>query len=517
MSLAISASWSSAAKTARCVRMEQRVQRDPLDADAWVVLLGEACMQSPADFRPLFERCVEHFPSAACVWYQWLEAELRCRDLAAMEALFERCLLTCPHVELWRLYLRYQRGEKRCEAKELQQTYELLLEAVGADVTSGKLWAEHVDMLKEAVEPGMMPMSGPVQACREGFQRCLLQPAVGLVALWKEYEQWETLQSGPQAKQILSDIADRALVAQRVAKERQVLVEPLRLNRMPRVPRGAASEVAELRAWRAFWTYEASNPQRLPPAQLQARMQFTFNQALMVLWFTPQVWHEAARWMHENGHAQAAHHFYTRALEVLPGNEVLTLAYARLHEANGTFPPAKALLEQLVSLKPSPLGYIHLMRLARRADGASAARAVFARARRAEGCTWQVYAAAAELEKQMGGGGGGGGGDGVGGAAGGAAGGGGLEEEAEEEEDGGVVASRILSLALDRYEGDPSLALHCVSFLLERNDVHNARAVLERSLGFDRCTRSKELWNAYLQLEVTYLPRLRPGRRGAAR
>ena len=51
----------------------------------------------------------------------------------------------------------------------------------------------------------------------------------------------------------------------------------------------SAAEVAELRAWRAYWEYEASNPQRLPPPELQARMQFVFQQALMVLWFTAQV------------------------------------------------------------------------------------------------------------------------------------------------------------------------------------------------------------------------------------
>ena len=337
----LSSSWSATAKTARCVRMEQRVAHDPHDADAWVVLLGEAQTQAAIDFRPLFERCVAVFPSAASVWYQWLEAELRVRDLDAMEALFERCLLKCPHVELWRLYLRYQRTEKRADSKELQQTYELLLEAVGADVGAGPLWIEAVEIFKEAVDPGMMPTSGPVTQCRDAFQRCLVQPAIGLEALWKEYEVWEAQQSGPQAKAMLADIADRALVARRVARERKALVEPLRLNRMPRKPRGSAAEFAELKAWRAFWTYEGTNPQRLPAVQLQARMQFTFNQALMVLWFTPQVWHEAARWMQENGHTQAAHGFYTRALEVLPANEVLTLAYALLHEANGNAQPVR--------------------------------------------------------------------------------------------------------------------------------------------------------------------------------
>ena len=301
--------WTTGPKTARGVRMEERLAADPLDADAWVVLLAEASEQGPADYRPLFERCVAHFPSAACVWYQWLEAELKGRHLDAMEGIFERCLLHCPHVELWRLYLRYLRVEKRTANKELHPAYELLLEAVGMDVGAGSLWIEYVALLCEQVEPGAMPMSGAVTAAREAYQRALVQPAAGLEAMWKEYEQWETLQSGPQAKQLLADIADRALVARRVARERQALVAQVKLSRMPRVPRGTPGEVSELAAWRAVWTYEAANPQRLPPSALQLRMQFVFNQALMICWFTPQV--RAAHAMmrtHRCGHTDADTH-----------------------------------------------------------------------------------------------------------------------------------------------------------------------------------------------------------------
>ena len=261
-------SWSTGPKTARGVRMEERVAADPLDADAWVALLAEASEQGASDYRPLFERCVSHFPSAACVWYQWLEAELRGRQLEAMEGIFERCLLSCPHVELWRLYLRYLRQEKRVPNKELQGAYELLLEAVGMDVAAGTLWVEYVALLCESVEPGMMPMSGPVTTARDAYQRALVQPATGLEAMWKDYETWEAVQSGPNAKSLLADIADKVLVARRVARERSALSATLKLNRMPRVPRGTVGEFAELANWRAMWTYEAGNPRAraTPPA-----------------------------------------------------------------------------------------------------------------------------------------------------------------------------------------------------------------------------------------------------------
>ena len=203
--------------------------------------------------------------------------------------------------------------------------------------------------------------------------------------------------------------------------------------------------------------------------------------------------------MQSKGHVQSAHFFYRRGLEVLPSHEVLTLAYARLEEAHGAPSAAIALLEALVVASPSPLAYIHLLRVSRRMEGAAGARAVFARARRAEGCTWHVYAAAAELEAQMaptttpseaqmGGEGGEGASEGVVVGA----------------SEGVVVASRILMLALERFSGDAALALHCVRFLVAHHDVINARAVLERSLPHGACAASRELWNAYLDLELSY-------------
>ena len=86
-------------------------------------------------------------------------------------------------------------------------------------------------------------------------------------------------------------------------------------------------------------------------------MQFTFNQALMVLWFSPQVWLEAAEWMRENGHGSSARDFYKRALEVLPAHELLTLAFARLHEGEGQPAEARELLESLLLVRPTPLVY----------------------------------------------------------------------------------------------------------------------------------------------------------------
>ena len=227
-------SQPSGGRSMRGQRMETRIQANPFDSEAWAILLGEVQQQTPAEYRPLFERCVSCFPSAAVCWYQYIETEMRARDTEQVEALFERCLLQNPHVELWSLYVRYLRHEKQLATKELIPAYELLLGSVGADVSAGPLWMEYVKMLRDAVEPGAPSDAPSVLAARTAFQRALVQPALGLDALWKEYEAWETAQSREGAKAVLSEISDDVLVARRVARERKALVEPLTLIAMPR-------------------------------------------------------------------------------------------------------------------------------------------------------------------------------------------------------------------------------------------------------------------------------------------
>ena len=235
-----------------------------------------------------------------------------------VEELFERCLLRCPQLDLWCLYLQYLKLEKRASTKEQVAAYQLLLDAVGPDVSAGPVWIEYVSLLRDAVEPGAMLGSSAVTACRDAFQAALVQPVANLESLWREYELWENTQSGAQAKGVLSDLSERALVARRVARERRALVEPLAAasGQLPRQPKGTHAEAAQLRAWRALWEYEAANPQRLTPQQLDGRMKFTFNQALMYMWLTPQVWHEAALWFDSQSSTETAHSYYQRALEV---------------------------------------------------------------------------------------------------------------------------------------------------------------------------------------------------------
>ena len=54
-------------RTPRYARLEGRVAVDPLDAEAWELLIAEVASGGPEDFRPVFDRCTQFFPNAAVV------------------------------------------------------------------------------------------------------------------------------------------------------------------------------------------------------------------------------------------------------------------------------------------------------------------------------------------------------------------------------------------------------------------------------------------------------------------
>lgn len=164
-------------------------------------------------------------------------------------------------------------------------------------------------------------------------------------------------------------------MARRVARDRKGIWDQLNIDQMPPQQRGLPAEVtplpftipatmcvphpilrtarlsrpgpsngpgrlqgALLSKWRRLWQHEANNQQRLPTAQLQARMLFTFKQMLMVCWLLPQAWHDAASWMATQGHHDSARALYTRAIEVLPKSDLLQLAFARFEERSDNLP-----------------------------------------------------------------------------------------------------------------------------------------------------------------------------------
>ena len=181
-------SWQ---KSQSVLRMEARVAADPHDTDAWSALLAEAVSHQPDDFRSLFDACLTAVPMLATAWRQWIFAEMHAGQPAAVEGIFERCLLKCPQLELWTLYMQYMRQEKLAARTEVLQAFEVLLEAVGTDPASGPLWLEYVQLTRDGTEASASLSNAQINDIRRAYQGALLAPVIGLEGVAREYEEWE--------------------------------------------------------------------------------------------------------------------------------------------------------------------------------------------------------------------------------------------------------------------------------------------------------------------------------------
>lgn len=59
---------------------------------------------------------------------------------------------------------------------------------------------------------------------------------------------------------------------------------------------GTVKEEHQVRLWRRLINFEKTNPQRLDPAALRARITFTYNQCLLCLYHYPDMWLEFANY-----------------------------------------------------------------------------------------------------------------------------------------------------------------------------------------------------------------------------
>ncbi len=127
--------------------------------------------------------------------------ELKENNFTAAENIFGRSLMTVLNVELWSVYLNYIRrrndltndtnGTARAT---ISQAYEFVLNTIGVDKDSGRIWQEYIQFIRSA--PGMIGGSSwqdqqKMDQLRKAYQRAVTVPMSALNGLWKEYDAFE--------------------------------------------------------------------------------------------------------------------------------------------------------------------------------------------------------------------------------------------------------------------------------------------------------------------------------------
>ena len=198
--------------------LEDRIKEDPRgDLEAWFSLIDEHRKRNKLDdARAVYERFFKIFPQAvgphfapecstdmmqAETWVQYIEMELEIDNFPAAENLFSKTLLAVPNVQLWSVYLNYIRrmndvtndmsGTARAT---VTQAYEFVLDNVGLDKESGRLWQEYIQFIRSG--PGQVGGTSwqdqqKMDHLRKAYHRAIVVPMSSLTMLWKEYDQFE--------------------------------------------------------------------------------------------------------------------------------------------------------------------------------------------------------------------------------------------------------------------------------------------------------------------------------------
>lgn len=337
--------------------LEDRIRDDPLgDLDAWLGLINEHRRRSKyPEARAVYERFFKLFPAAAEQWVSYAGMELANNDFHRVEQVFERVLLQLPNLQLWSLYLDYVRRRHNLTTDTsgtarsvLSQTYEFVLQNVGIDKDSGRIWQDYVQFLRSG--PGAVGGSNwqdqqKMDQLRKAYQRAICIPTSAVNVLWKEYDAFEMGINKMTGRKFLQEKSPAYMTARSSATELENITRGLQRTSMPTLPPalgfdGDDQYLRQVELWKAWIRWEKTDPLVLKdedPAAYKARVVYVYKQASMALRFWPGIWFEAAEFSHGNDLWKEANDFLTQGIDANPESCLLAFKRAdRLESAPAT-------------------------------------------------------------------------------------------------------------------------------------------------------------------------------------
>ncbi|KAM7187426.1 Suppressor of forked protein (Suf) domain containing protein [Rhypophila sp. PSN 637] len=352
----------------RIASYEARTRDDPRGAmDAWLALIKEHRSKNDVEAsRQVYDRFLAIFPQAADIWAAYLDMELGLNNFPEAEQIFGKCLMGTPNVNLWTKYLDYIRrrndlNDMTGQARQtVSQAYEFVIDNIGLDKDSGKIWAEYIQFLKSG--PGVVGGSQwqdqqKMDQLRKAYQRAICVPIANVNTLWKEYDQFEMGLNKTTGRKYLNDKSPSYMSAKSANTALDRITRNLHRSNLPRLPPapgfdGDQEYLEQVESRKEWIAWEKSDPLDLANEKdqggvLQKRILYAYNQALMALRFWPEMWVDAAQWCIDNNITTVENkitkdgnknglEFLTRGIEANPESVLLALKHADLIET--TYP-----------------------------------------------------------------------------------------------------------------------------------------------------------------------------------
>ena len=281
-----------------------------------------------------------------------------------MEQIFGASLLEVLNVDLWSIYINYirrrnsmQTGDTAKAYSIINQSFSFALDTIGVDKDSGKLWQDYIGFLKTG--PGTVGGSGwqdgaKVDTLRAAYQRAIAVPTEATTAIWREYDTFETglskinvslnyyflcsskCSDNQQGRKYLQEKSAAYMTARQAHHQLSNLTANLKRSTRPRLPpamgySGDQDYNQQLNSWQDWIQWEKDDNLVLKddePELYKKRILYVYKQALMTLYFWPEMWYSAAEFCFENGLDAEGAKFLEKGFAANPESPLLAFKQA---------------------------------------------------------------------------------------------------------------------------------------------------------------------------------------------
>ncbi|MBW0506479.1 hypothetical protein O181_046194 [Austropuccinia psidii MF-1] len=342
----------------RLASLKLRVEKDPMDGEAWIELIADAEKKGDLEkTREVYSSFLQNFPDAANQWVAYADLELGHGHFPEVEQIFSRCLRSSVSVELWAFYLNYIRrvnpveGDKAAASRAIIiSAYDFSLNHIGIDHESGQIWMDYINIVKAGEASGTWQEQQKMDTLRKLYQRAVCIPLDNIEQIWKEYDHFEHQMSKMTAKKFLADKSAQYMMARSALKEMKTLTDSLLKPKVPVKPNWKrVNDHKNLAQWKAYLAWEEKNPLEISDKNiLNTRIQYAYRQAVMHMRFHPEIWYLAADHLERNGKLEEALTVLQAGLTANPTSIVLTYAIVETQENLKNYPACHAAFNSLL-------------------------------------------------------------------------------------------------------------------------------------------------------------------------
>jgi cleavage stimulation factor subunit 3 len=304
------------------------------------------------DSRDFFEQLITDFPTCGRYWRIYIEQELKGRNFDRVEKLFQRSLMNCLNIELWKCYLNYVRDTKSKMSnykEKMAQAYDFALDKIGLDVNSCSIWMDYVNFLKSVDAAGSYAENQKITAIRKVYQKGVLNPMINVDQLWKDYCVFENQINVHIAKRMIDDRSREFTIVRKISKDYENVTRYLDRNMPALPPQSTNDESKQKTLWKRYIEWEKGNPLRneTDHSVVVKRVMFAYDQCLLHFATHPDIYYEAANYLQQQSaqmaekcdlqmskfFAEEAINMYERAIKsFMKNNMLLYFAYADFEE-----------------------------------------------------------------------------------------------------------------------------------------------------------------------------------------